>query len=67
VDRLETMLERASLAGRAHASPALAIHARIAAALRACGWIDVRAIEPGDRALAAALELPPDSPSSHCV
>lgn len=67
VDRLETMLERASLAGRAHASPALAIHARIAAALRARGWIDVRAIEPGDRALAAALELPPDSPSSHCV
>ncbi|MBX3589856.1 MAG: uroporphyrinogen-III synthase [Burkholderiaceae bacterium] len=67
VDRLEGTLERASLAGRAHASLALAIHARIADALRARGWIDVRAIEPGDRALAAALELPPDSPSSHCV
>ena len=67
VDRFDATLERASLAGRAHASPALAIHARIAAALRARGWIDVRAIEPGDRALAAALELPPDSPSSHCV
>ena len=67
VDRSDATRERAALAGRAHASPALAIHARIAAALRARGWIDVRAIEPGDRALAAALELPPDSPSSHCV
>jgi len=67
VERVEALLERAGLAARAHEAPALAIHARIAAALRACGWIDVRAIEPGDRALAAALELPPDSPSSHCV
>ncbi len=56
VERFEALLARAGLAERAHAAPALAIHARIVAALQACGWREVRAIEPGDRALAAALE-----------
>lgn len=67
VERFERVLARSGLAGRAHAAPALAIHARIAAALAAHGWTDVRAVEPGDRALAAALEWAPDSPSSHSV
>jgi len=67
VERVEALFERAGLTARAHEVPALAIHARIAAALQAHGWRDVRTIEPGDRALAAALELFPDSPSSHRV
>lgn len=67
VERVEALLVRAGLAARAHEAPALAIHARITAALRACGWREVRSIEPGERALAAALELLPDSPSSDCV
>lgn len=64
VARLEALLAGASLAAPAHAAPALAIHERIAAALRRAGWADVRTIAPGERALAAALELAPDSSSS---
>lgn len=67
VERFEALLGRTGLAARAHEAPALAIHARIVAALQACGWREVRAIGPGDRALAAALELLPDSPSSQSV
>lgn len=67
VARLEALLARTLLAGQAHAAPALAIHARIVAALERSGWSDVRAIAPGDQALAAALELAPDSSSSHSV
>ena len=67
VVRLEALLARAMLAARAHAAPALAIHARIVAALERAGWSDVRAIAPGDQALAAALELAPDSSSKHSV
>lgn len=65
--RLDAVLERAGLAASAHAATALAIHARIVAALQRSGWSDVRAIAPGERALAAALELAPDSPSTHGV
>lgn len=64
VARLERVLGSAALATQAHAAPALAIHARIAAALRRSGWADVRAIAPGERALVAAIELAADSPSS---
>ena len=67
VARLEALLARASLAAAAHAAPALAIHERIAAALRRAGWARVRTIAPGEPALAAALELAPDSSSSHSV
>ncbi|MCZ7562068.1 MAG: uroporphyrinogen-III synthase [Burkholderiaceae bacterium] len=67
VERVDALLERAGLAARAHEAPALAIHARIAAALQARGWREVRAIEPGNPALVAALEWLPDSPSSHSV
>lgn len=67
VARIETLLARAGLSAPAHAVPALAIHSRIVAALRGAGWRVVRAIEPGERALAAALEWAPDSPSSHGV
>lgn len=67
VVRLEALLAHAMLAARAHAAPALAIHARIAAALERSGWSDVRVIAPGDQALAAALELAPDSSSKHRV
>lgn len=67
VARLEALLAGASLAAPAHAAPALAIHERIASALRRAGWAEVRTIAPGERALAAALELAPDSSSSHSV
>ncbi|GMV01525.1 MAG: uroporphyrinogen-III synthase [Burkholderiaceae bacterium] len=67
VERIAALLGRAGLKARAHRAPALAIHARIVTALRDDGWREVHAIDPGDRALAAALELFPESPSSHRV
>ncbi len=66
VARVDALVAREGLAAPARASPALAIHERIAAALRLAGWNDVRCIEPGDPALGAALESrTPDLPSSH--
>ncbi|MCC7059364.1 MAG: uroporphyrinogen-III synthase [Burkholderiaceae bacterium] len=59
VERFEALLGRHGLAPTAHRAPALAIHARIAVALGRAGWTDVRIIEPGEGALASALESPP--------
>ncbi len=67
VARLEFVLARAGLRERAKRSIAFAIHPRIAQALSEAGWRDVRAIEPGERALACALESASDSSSPHVV
>ena len=56
VERLAALLREAGLFDWASRQRALAIHPRIAAALRASGWRDVRTIGPGESALAAALE-----------
>lgn len=61
VQRLETALAARDLLDAAHRCRVLAIHPRIADALRGAGWNDVRTIEPGDRALALALESASDS------
>lgn len=58
VGRLDALLARRSLSAAARRAPALAIHPRIEAALRQAGWADVRLIEPGETALAGALESP---------
>ncbi|MCO5101631.1 MAG: uroporphyrinogen-III synthase [Burkholderiaceae bacterium] len=63
VARLDAFLERARLRERATRQPALAIHPRIAQALRDAGWRDVRNIDPGERALLLALESASDSSS----
>ena len=56
VGRLAALLREAGLFAWASGQPALAIHPRIAAALQASGWRDIRTIGPGESALAAALE-----------
>lgn len=58
VGRVGELLVRHRLSAAAHRAPALAIHPRIAAALRRAGWTDVQLIEPGETALASALESP---------
>jgi len=63
VARLDAVLERARLRERAKRQPALAIHPRIARALRDARWRDVRTIDPGERALLLALESASDSSS----
>lgn len=67
VARLDRCLAQAGLSAQAHAAVALAVHARIAAALSGAGWRRVRVIEPGEPALLAALECSEDSPSSQSV
>ncbi len=67
VERLDTVLARTGLRERAKRCIALAIHPRIAQALRDAGWRDVRAIAPGEQALARALESASDSSSPHVV
>lgn len=56
VGRLDALLTRCGLSAPARRAPVLAIHPRIEAALRCAGWTDVRLIEPGESALARALE-----------
>jgi len=56
VGRLERVLRGAGLHERAKRAPALAIHPRIADALRDAGWSDVRQVDPGEAALMLALE-----------
>jgi len=67
VARLDLVLARAGLGERVKRCIVFAIHPRIAQALREVGWRDVRAIEPGERALARALESASDSSSRHVV
>lgn len=62
--RLERALRDTGLCERALRMPALAIHPRIADALRSAGWADVRQVDPGERALRLAIESAVDS-SSH--
>jgi len=56
VRELEAALARARLRGWARRQRALVPHPRIAATLAALGWRTVETIEPGERALIAALE-----------
>lgn len=67
VARLDAVLDRSGLRERAKRQAALAIHPRIARALRDAGWRDVRTIEPGEQALVSALESASDSSSRHGV
>lgn len=61
VARLDAVLAHAGLRERAVRRTAFAIHPRIARALRDAGWRDVRSIEPGECALALAIESASDS------
>ncbi len=67
VARLDAVLDRSGLRERAKRQVALAIHPRIAQALRDAGWRDVRTIAPGEPALVRALESASDSSSGHGV
>lgn len=56
VQRLEHCLAHEQALAQGRWAPVLTIHPRIAEALHAAGWRDVRLLAPGQQALAAALE-----------